>query len=132
MNTKLKGDIGELIVAHNLLKKGWSVSMPYGENNRYDLIIEKDGLMKRVQVKACTPKDGVLHVNCRSSNNWSVIKYTEKDFEILAAVDLNTEIVYYISSKNINKSVFDLRLVQTKNNQKKKVNYAENFLEIKN
>lgn len=127
MHTKLKGDIGQLIAATELIKRGWHIAFPYGENCKYDLIAEKEGLFKRVQVKAVTPKDGILRVNCRSSNNWSVIHYRPTDFEILAAVDLGTQKVYFISSDKIHKNMFTLRLSTPRNNQRKKINFAEMF-----
>ena len=130
MNTKTKGDIGELIIATELVKKGWSVSIPFGENNRYDLIIEKNGKIKRLQVKSVFSKNGVMNINCRSSNNWSVKSYTEKDFEILVAVDLSTNIVYYIDSKCLKKRLINLRIRPTKNNQQSKINNAKDYLEM--
>lgn len=128
MHTKLKGDVGQLIVAKELLTKGWHISFPYGENLKYDLVAEKEGIFKRVQVKAVTPKNGVLHVNCRSSNNWSVVPYSSKDFELLAAVDMNTDKVYFISSHRMHKNLFNVRLSLAKNNQNKKVNFASEFV----
>jgi len=130
MHTKLKGDIGELAAAQEFLKRGWKVAFPYGENLKYDLIVEKDGVFKRVQVKAVYPRNGVLHVNCRSSNNWSVVHYKPSDFELLAAVDLETSKVYFIDSDKIRKSCMDLRINPTKNLQNKGVNYANKFVNI--
>jgi len=48
---------------------GYKVLLPYGENSRYDMVAEKDNKFLRIQVKYTTPKNGVLEVNCRSSNN---------------------------------------------------------------
>ena len=130
MHTKLKGDIGELITAQELLRRGWHVAFPYGENLKYDLIIEKEGIIKRVQVKTVIPKNGVLHINCRSSNNWSVIHYSKDDFEVLAAVDLIANKVYFIPSEKIGKSLINIRIEPAKNYQKKGINLAEQFSSI--
>ncbi|MFA6423761.1 MAG: group I intron-associated PD-(D/E)XK endonuclease [Candidatus Magasanikbacteria bacterium] len=130
MHTKIKGDIGELLVAADLLEKGWMVSLPISENTRYDLIIEKNGKIKRVQVKAVVPKNGAMIINCRSSNNWNVINYTKKDFEILAAVDIISKNVYYIPVKCINRRCINLRLTASKNRQEKNINLAKSFLKI--
>lgn len=127
MHTKLKGDIGQLIVAKALLEKNWHISFPYGENLKYDLIAEKDGIMKRVQVKAVIPKNGVLHINCRSSNNWSVHNYTPADFETLAAVNLDDDSVYFIPSEKMRCNLMNLRIKATKNLQAKKINFAKDF-----
>lgn len=130
MHTKQKGDIGELVAAQEFLRQGWHVAFPYGENMKYDLIVEKEGIFKRVQVKSVYPRNGVLHVNCRSSNNWSVTSYTSNDIDLLAAVDLQSNKVYFIPSNKINKALFDLRLEPAKNGQKKNINFVGGYLEI--
>ncbi len=130
MHTKLKGDIGQLIAAKEFLRRGWHVAFPYGENMKYDLIIEKEGIMKRVQVKACFPKKGSLRINFRSSNNWSVVQYTKSDFDLVAAVDLESERVYFIPPDKFSSCMLNIRIDQAKNCQMKNINFAENFLQI--
>src|SRR5690606_31452350 len=51
MNTKHTGDISEAFVAAELLKLGYSVSKPLGDNQRYDLVIDSGGKFYRVQSK---------------------------------------------------------------------------------
>jgi hypothetical protein len=51
IHTKTKGNIGETFVLANLIKNGFTVSLPYGENSRYDLIIETPRGLKKIQVK---------------------------------------------------------------------------------
>ena len=130
MHTKLKGDIGELIVAQHLLEQGWHVAFPFGENLKYDLIVEKNNIFKRVQVKAVIPKNGVLNINCRSSNNWSVVSYTPEDFEVLAAVDLVARKVYFVPSTKIGRNLIKLRIAKAKNSQKLGIHYAEEFVDF--
>lgn len=127
MHTKQKGNISELIVAQKCIDNGWNVAFPFGENQKYDLIIEKSGVCKRVQVKSLMPRDGALKINCRSSNNWSVYHYSKSDFEILAAVDLSCNEVYFIDSETMHRSQFNIRIVKSKNSQEKSINLAENF-----
>ena len=124
---KTKGYIAEMIVASRLMEDGWHILFPVGENIRYDLVAEKEGKFLRVQVKYATPKGGVLNVNCRSSNNWSVLHYSEKEIDLIAVYNANDREIYYIPVSEINHSLFKLRLEKTKNNQKKKINLAENF-----
>ena len=33
------------------LKKGYPISFPYGENQRYDLVVEINGILKKIQCK---------------------------------------------------------------------------------
>jgi hypothetical protein len=50
-NTKRVGDISELRVMHDLVRAGYPVSIPFREDHRYDIVIEKDGVLSRVQAE---------------------------------------------------------------------------------
>ena len=49
MHKKAKGSIAELQVSIDLMKRGWDVLIPYGENCRYDLVAEKEGKFIRIK-----------------------------------------------------------------------------------
>ena len=85
MHKKTKGAIAEAAVATHLLSHGWNVLFPFGENHRYDLVAERNSRFIKIQVKYVTPKNGGLEVNCKSSNNWSVNKYTARQVDFIAA-----------------------------------------------
>ena len=51
IDTTTKGGIGELVVAIDLLKKGWTVFFPIVDNIGCDLIAMKDNVIKTIQVK---------------------------------------------------------------------------------
>ena len=53
MNSKDKGNIGEAIMLAEFIKRGIQVSIPFGDNARYDLIIDLNGKLYKVQVKYC-------------------------------------------------------------------------------
>lgn len=130
MHKKTKGSIAEMAVSLHLMEMGWNILFPFDENNRYDLVIEKEGKFARIQVKYVTPKNGVLNVNCRSSNNWSVLKYTAKEIDLIAAYDSINKSIYFIPVRNVNNSVFKIRINQAKNNQKIGIHPAKDFLKI--
>lgn len=130
LSKKKKGDVAELAVAAHFLKNGYQVLFPYGEDARYDFIVESKGLFKRVQVKYVTPKDGVLEVSCRSSNNWSTRAYLVNEIDILVAYDSRSELIYFIDVKIIGKRSLRLRLLASKNNQIKGVRNAEDYRSI--
>ncbi|HZM46056.1 MAG TPA: group I intron-associated PD-(D/E)XK endonuclease [Burkholderiales bacterium] len=50
-NSKSVGDITQSQVMAALLKHGKNVLMPFGDNCRYDLVVEQDGLFFRIQCK---------------------------------------------------------------------------------
>jgi len=131
MHKKTKGSIAELAVATRLMKDGWHVLLPYGENTRYDLVAEKDNRFVRIQVKYVTPKNGVLYVNCQSSNNWSVLPYTAAEIDAIAAYNAATGDVYYIPVESMRRTAMKLRLEPTKNHQKLHVRFAKDFCELR-
>lgn len=126
--TKQKGDIAEAFVTYLLKRKGFNVLIPWGEDNKYDLVTEKNGVFKRVQVKYVTPKNGVLEVPMRSSNNYNIIHYSSKDIDIIAAYSSQQSKVYLIPLNKIkNRRVCKLRLIPTKNRQKKYIIMASKY-----
>ena len=52
---KSVGVRGELLVAQELMKRGWSISFPFGDNSYYDLIADRLRHICRIQVK-CTER----------------------------------------------------------------------------
>lgn len=51
MNTKAQGDIGVAMAIAYYTQQGYAVSIPMGDNTRYDLIVDIDGELKKVQCK---------------------------------------------------------------------------------
>lgn len=126
--TKQKGDIAEAFVTYLLKKNNFNVLIPWGEDNRYDLVTEKNGIFKRIQVKYATSKNGTVEVRVRSCNNYNIIRYSPKDIDIIAVYSPAESKVYFIPLKEINnKSTCKLRLRPTKNKQKKFVVMASKY-----
>lgn len=77
MNSKDKGNIGEAIALAEFTKRGIQVSIPFGDNARYDLIAEFNEKLNKIQVKYCnqTIKDGSISCPCASSTNHTTNKH---------------------------------------------------------
>ena len=131
MHKKTKGSIAEMMVASRLMKEGWNVLFPFGENSRYDLGAEKNGKFVKVQVKYVTPIKGVLAVGCKSSNNWSVDKYTPREVDFIAVYDADTSKIYFVPSSRFNRSSIKLRMMPAKNKQEANIKYAKDFVNFK-
>ncbi|MFA6350048.1 MAG: group I intron-associated PD-(D/E)XK endonuclease [Candidatus Omnitrophota bacterium] len=126
--TKQKGDLAEVYAVYQLKRNGFNVLVPWGEDNRYDLVSEKKGVFKRIQVKYVSSKNGALQVSIRSSNNFNVIHYSARDVDIIAAVDIEQGKIYFIPLKGLkNRSLCKLRLSRAKNNQLKNIILASQF-----
>lgn len=69
---KIKGNIGESAILFEFVKRQIPVSIPYGDNERYDLIAEFNGKLNRIQVKYCDHSSGTkdgISCPCASSMN---------------------------------------------------------------
>lgn len=89
---KEKGDLAELMVACDLLRRGCKLAIPYGEDCDYDLVIERDGKLERVQVKHTESDGAVISVKCcsHSLTNGRVRatkRYTAATIDWLAVYD---------------------------------------------
>ena len=126
--TKQKGDIAEAFVTFLLKKNGFTVLIPWGEDNRYDLVSEKNGVFKRIQVKYVSTRNGGLEVAIRSVNNYNIIHYSSKDIDIIAAYSPEQNKVYLIPLNSVkNRSQVKLRLTPTINKQNKYVTMATKY-----
>lgn len=68
MTPKAVGEVSEGIVLAHLLKQGKTVCLPFGNNQSYDLVIEKAGVFVRVQVKTARLRNGCVVFDTCSKN----------------------------------------------------------------
>lgn len=112
MHSKTKGNIGESQILSEFVKRGVQVSIPFGDNARYDLVADFGGKLQKIQVKYCnqiTPNDSVI-LPCVSSTNHTTNKhYTtyENDVDYFAFYipKWNTSILMPISDVG-NKKIY--------------------------
>jgi PD-(D/E)XK nuclease superfamily protein len=135
--TKTKGDLAELMVATDLARKGYKIAIPFGEDWDYDLIIDRDGKLERVQVKYAESDASVLTVRCRSASLTNgkvrqVKKYTAAIIDWLGVYDRTTDRCYYVPAAKLGngRSLIHLRLTPTLNGQRLGVNFAEDYLDL--
>ena len=77
MRPKHKGEVTEAIVLASLLKRGYSVSIPFGNNLRYDFILDDGKQLLRAQCKTGRLRNGTIIFNTASSGFRS-IRYNYK------------------------------------------------------
>ncbi len=101
MDTKLKADIAESAVATELLKRGFRVLRPVGDRLAYDLAVDLDRKLIRIQVKSAwfNAKTKCYNVDVRrtKTNRRHMLRqrYDTNDFDFAIAyvADLN---VFYV------------------------------------
>ena len=96
---KEKGNSGLGIAIAYFSTNGYVVSIPLNDTQDYDLIIEKDGKLKTVQVKStgCKTKNGVYQVSLKSCGGTKGKTYkTVIDTKVDLLFVLNEEAEMYL------------------------------------
>jgi len=136
MHPKVKGEKTQIIVLAELIKREYIVLTPYGDNVRYDLVIDADNLFKRLQCKTGTIKNDCVIFNAKrtqSNSKRCTYKYYTKDeidgFIVHCADNNKTYIVPIeaMSSKDGTRAVSGGYLHLNSNSWGKNIKWAEDF-----
>jgi hypothetical protein len=134
--TKAKGDRAELEVASDLLRRGYKIAFPYGEDWDFDLILCRDERLERVQVKYTTSDGNVVMVRCRSHSLTNgkvkrVKRYTSRTVDWLAIYDSTSDRCYYVPAAELGdgRSMMHLRLKPAANGQLRGIRFADDYLD---
>ncbi len=99
MDTKLKADIAESAVKTELLKRGFQVMVPIGDRLPYDLALDQNGKLTKIQIKSAWKRRNVFMVDSRRTRtNRLVMKrapYQKGDFDF-AVIYIQEKESYYI------------------------------------
>jgi hypothetical protein len=135
---KAKGDLAEMMVAADLLRRGHKIAFPFGEDWDYDLILCRDGgALERVQVKHTRSDGRVIRLKCfsHSLTNGKVRatkRYTAATIDWIAAWDATTDRCYYVPAEKLGegRSTMHLRLDAPRSGRRLGINWASDFVEI--
>lgn len=133
-HTQKTGDISESAVVTRFLQCGYFVLTPYGQNHRYDLVIEDaDGKFWRVQVKTgwVNEEQVLIRFNTASSYNRTVQYKGWRNYrgqcEYFAVYVEALNKVYFIPVDDVGTTNATLRLRPSKNKQEKNVRWAKDY-----
>lgn len=130
-NTKETGDIAEACVIAACMKQKWTVLIPFGDNQRYDIVIDRGNGFERCQIKNGRYENGGL-----VANNYSVYadthktvgkRYTEDDFDLFIVYSPYTDKCYLVEWDNLQCAELRLRIDSPKNGQTKGIKWAKDF-----
>jgi hypothetical protein len=129
-DSKQKGEQTDAIVLGELKKRGLTVAVPFGENQRYDFIIEFNGDFYRLQCKTGRYREGTVRFPTRSiqpgSQGHIKSDYSgEIDFFVVHVREL--EQTFLVPEEAAATNSMRLRVDPPKNNQTKGVNWAKEF-----
>lgn len=133
MNSKDKGNIGESIVLTEFIKRGIQVSIPFGDNTRYDLIADFNGKLNKIQVKYCNQlsETGSVSCPCASSTNHTTNKHLstyENDVDYICFYLACWDEVIIVPIEQIGtKKTISFRLDKPKTTNQFSVNLVEDY-----
>lgn len=131
LHAKDKGSMGELLVAADLISKGYSVFAEHGDNSKIDLIaVDNKYNLYKVQVKSVNSKKSVAKVDTKKSGPNYKFSYESHHFDVCAIYVIDYSKILYVSSKEFleNKALFSIRMDPSKNNQKVRTHSFEDYL----
>lgn len=131
MTTKQIGNIGEAKVLSEFVRLGIPVYLPFGDNEKADLIAEFNGKLNKIQVKSSQKivedkvKFSLVSSTMHRQNGVKHI-YTENEIDYFALYNLERDKVYLIS---INEEGLPKSEVTIRFNPPKTKNQFKTFLE---
>jgi len=125
---KLIGERSEAQVIATLLRAGIVVLTPFGDSQRYDMVIDHDGTFIRIQCKTGRVVAGAVKFNC-CSNNWNtrVRKTYHGQADIFAVYSPELERIFMVPVSVTGKKSISLRLSPPKNGQQKAIRMAADY-----
>ena len=79
---KSMGNKAEIVIISEFIKNDIPVSIPFGQNEPYDLVIETNHGFKSVQIKHGTYRNGCVVADIRHRTGFSKIAYTTYDGKV--------------------------------------------------
>lgn len=132
MNPVLKGVLTEIQIQHAFLKNGFNVAIPLNPSSRYDMIVDYNNHLFKVQCKTSKPQDGGFTIHLYSTNREPGGGYIKKQYSSadvdLFATTYNDEVYIIPNTKEISSQrTIMFRTEHPKNDQVVGIRYAEQF-----
>lgn len=105
---KVLGELAEAMFVARALRLGFRVSRPFGESAPYDFVVEKNGVLRRVQLKSASRarRDGFYRLSaivCHSR------PYTARDTDFLVGYIFPADTWYIVPVSELRVCVFNVR-----------------------
>lgn len=132
MNSKTKGDITEAKFITIFLSKGWSVSLPFGDNQRYDMIVDDGIRLLKVQCKTGRISNGCILFSTQSINSHNQTRYSYKgQIDYFAIYCVSNDASYFVSVDDVPFGEGRLRIDSYKkntSNKKTPIRWASTYI----
>ncbi|WP_435361500.1 group I intron-associated PD-(D/E)XK endonuclease [Haloarchaeobius sp. DFWS5] len=129
VHPKEQGQRSEAAVLFEFTKRGLTVLTPFGDNERYDLVVEEQARFYRIQVKTGRLENGRVQFETRSSGTLTrkIAKegYTGQ-VDFFAVYSPDTEEVYVVPISEAPKTTMGLRIEDAKK-RSPNINWAADY-----
>lgn len=126
-------DIGlrtEGAILSELIRRGYCVLIPFGVNQRYDLVLDCGGRLLKVQCKTGRLRGGAVEfraVSTQSNMNRTQTRGYTGQVDLFIVYCPETEKTYVIPAEDVPGSRMYLRVAPTRNRQAKRVRWAKEY-----
>ena len=133
---KTVGDVTQAMVLARLVEVGHQVLLPFGENVRYDLVIDHGDRFTRVQCNTGRLRDGAVRFNtCSYHLGNPSARRGERPYsrDYRGQADLfgvycpGTKDVYLVPVEDVGLSSAQLRITSPKNSQGARIRWASDY-----
>jgi hypothetical protein len=127
-DTKATGDVTEAMVLTEFLKAGFPVLVPFGDNRRYDLVVEVGGHFLRVQCKTaslCGWKGDRACLRFKARSGVHESRPYRGEADLFGAYSQHTGQVYVVAVDEVPETDVWLRLTPAKNNNQYGIRLAK-------
>lgn len=130
-NSKEIGNLTELQCITGLYELGCNISIPFGNSQKYDLIMDWNGKLYKIQIKHAN-EHGDTHFSFKTRwqshnmNGYTQTLYTKNDIDFFATWCQGE--VYLIPIEECSGAEKTIRFVPPKNGQVKGINFAKDYV----
>lgn len=133
MNTKRIGNIGEAKTLCKFVEKGIPVYVPFGDNEKSDLIAEFNGKLNRIQIKTSVKAEDekiIFNLVSSTSRRKNGVKhiYTNEEIDYFVCYNIERDKLFIISVDEASNSQLTIRYIKPKNGQILGVKFEEDYL----
>ena len=130
MNTKDMGNLSEAMILAALVRTGYAVLRPFGDNLRYDLAVDKGGRFLRIQCKTGRIVNGAVCFPTASSqvHRGRGRRDYKGQADVFAVYCLALNKVYWVPVNECGRSYCCLRITPPRNKQQARIRYARDYV----
>lgn len=124
------GQRSEGAILFQLVRHGYRILLPFGVNQRYDLVVEDRGQFLKVQCKTGRLREGAIRFSSQSVQSNTAVTQLRNylgQVDLFAVYCPDNDRVYMIPADDVPATGMYLRVQKPRNGQRKRVRWAEEY-----